>query len=220
MKKFKEYICELKKTDRGKAILKLSGYLTFFIAVLLLVSITNALNAPKTNYTPDNGTENTSGVNNNEDSIPVSGEIKPKTYLEKQEKLYNEDYSYNFRITGEINLLYRGDYTKGIHEGYKESNDKTMRYRIEQDKTYEIKLEKKIEIDNLYQGLDSTLFDLKTVFTKLNSKSTIIDREEDSKSYTYENVEGYKYVIYMTETEITKIVINNEHLNYEFTFEY
>ena len=219
MKKIKSWIDELKKTDRGKAILKLSGYMVFFVAVLAIIGISNVIGGNNDTLNLDNTSSNSSESTSSDDKT-VSAEVKSLTYLEKQEKIYNGSYDFIFKITGETEVNYSGSFSNDVVEGYKESKISTLKYRIENGVTYEINLDEKKEITDLYAGLDASLFDFKTMFDKLNSKSTSIDRSTEYKTYTYENVDGYKYVVTMNDTEITKINISNESLNYEMIFTY
>ncbi len=81
MKKFKETINELKKTDRGRAIVRLSYYMLFFIFVIILFAIANAMSAPSSNVEskPASG----------ETEKPQEAETEPLSYIDKQQKLIN-----------------------------------------------------------------------------------------------------------------------------------
>lgn len=219
MKKIKDWIAEMQKTERGKTILKFSSYMIFFVAVLLFVMIANATNNSKSTVPSNNENNNVQDVFLNNESSDYT--TKTLTYLEKQKKLYEGEYDFTYKISGEITLQYSGTYKKGLVTGYKQSSTETVRYKIENGTSYKLLLDSEEIYTDLYLGLDEKLFDLKGVFELLNSKSTIIDRkEEDNKSYTYQNINGYNFIIDLNDTEIKKITIENEVLKYEFSFEY
>ncbi len=187
-------------------------YAGFFMLVLILVIGTNSNEKDYSKY--EGATQDV--------FKPVYKEEEKEniTFLEKQKKLYEGTYEFEYVITGAINIKYSGKYENMVTTGYKESSSETLKYKIENGVTYKVLIDKEEEHSGLYMGLNEELFDFKTLFSKLNTKSTIIDRGETSKTYTYENIDGNKIVILLNDKEINKIVIENADLKYEFTFKY
>lgn len=210
----KKWIDELKKTEKGRILLKFMGYMAFFVFVLILVVVANA------NQKNDNLEVNDESNIEEKESTNVESESENLTYLDKQKKLYEGKYEFNYTVTGELNVTYTGTFDNGTVEGYKETEEELVRYSIEEGVTYRVKLNKKEEYDKLYEGLDANLFDFKQLFDKINSTSAIIDRSKEEKTYTYDGIDGYHIVVTLSEIEIDKIEINNDVLTYTLTFDY
>ncbi len=210
----KKWIDELKKTEKGKILLKFMGYMAFFVFVIILVVVANA------NQKNDNlEIKNESNIEENKNTSEEST-TENLTYLDKQKKLYEGKYEFNYTVTGELNVTYTGTFDNGTVEGYKETEEELVRYSIEDGVTYKVKLNKKEEYDKLYEGLDANLFDFRQLFDKINSTSAIIDRSKEEKTYTYDGIDGYHIVVTLSDIEIDKIEINNDVLTYTFTFDY
>ena len=210
----KKWIDELKKKEKGKILLKFMGYMAFFVFVIILVVVANA------NQKNDNlEIKNESNIEENENTSEEST-TENLTYLDKQKKLYEGKYEFNYTVTGELNVTYTGTFDNGTVEGYKETEEELVRYSIEDGVTYKVKLNKKEEYDKLYEGLDANLFDFRQLFDKINSTSAIIDRSKEEKTYTYDGIDGYHIVVTLSDIEIDKIEINNDVLTYTFTFDY
>ena len=210
----KKWIDELKKTEKGKILLKFMGYMAFFVFVIILVVVANA------NQKNDNlEIKNESNIEENKNTSEEST-TENLTYLDKQKKLYEGKYEFNYTVTGELNVTYTGTFDNGTVEGYKETEEELVRYSIEDGVTYKVKLNKKEEYDKLYEGLDANLFDFRQLFDKINSTSAIIDRYKEEKTYTYDGIDGYHIVVTLSDIEIDKIEINNDVLTYTFTFDY
>lgn len=210
----KKWIDELKKTEKGKILLKFMGYMAFFVFVIILIVVANA------NQKNDNlEIKNESNIEEKE-STSEDSTSENLTYLDKQKKLYEKKYEFNYTVTGELNVTYTGTFDNGTVEGYKETEEELVRYSIEDGVTYKVKLNKKEEYDKLYEGLDANLFDFRQLFDKINSTSAIIDRSKEEKTYTYDGIDGYHIVVTLSDIEIDKIEINNDVLTYTFTFDY
>ena len=210
----KKWIDELKKTEKGKILLKFMGYMAFFVFVIILVVVANA-NQKNDNLEIKNESNIEEKESTSEDSISEN-----LTYLDKQKKLYEGKYEFNYTVTGELNVTYTGTFDNGTVEGYKETEEELVRYSIEDGVTYKVKLNKKEEYDKLYEGLEANLFDFRQLFDKINSTSAIIDRSKEEKTYTYDGIDGYHIVVTLSDIEIDKIEINNDVLTYTFTFDY
>lgn len=197
---------ELKKTPNGKAKIKLAKYLIF---ILFLIIVMMAMGVGKNN--------NMASENVQKESFESKEDV---TYKDKQEKLLNEDYNFEYDITGEINVKYTGTKRGSMIEGYKEDSLGIKKYSIIDGTNYLIEMNESTVYDNLYEGLDALLFNFEIMFSNLNTKMAKITNEEGIKTYYYENVDGYNYLITLNDDHITNIKIDNTSLTYDFSFTY
>lgn len=207
----KEKYEKLKETEKGRTLIKFSGYMIFLFLVILMIIISGATKGTESINNTDNSSENS------HQSEEVEKEI---TYLDMQKALYEGDYEFSYKISGELEINYIGEKKGEIISGYKETKDNLVKYQIEDDKIYKIVLKEKTEYEDLYLGLDAKLFDFKNIFETLNPKNAIIEKTEKDKSYIYENIDNYKYIIKLNDKEITNIIIETKDLNYNFEFIY
>lgn len=201
------FIKEIRKTDRGKIIFKLTLYMIFFIIVFVLVIIASKI---------DNNTSlhKSSFSNSSTESI-----IKEKTYLDKQKLLFNGSYNFIYTIEGTTNVKFTGTCKDSIIEGFKETEKEIIKYRIENGTVLKQKMGNYELYNELYQNLDENLFDFLSLFEKLNSEKTIIENTNSEKIYIY-NQNNYKYEIITNKEYITKINISNQEISYTFSFNY
>ena len=83
---------DLKKTSRGKAIIKLTRYLVF-VFFLIIVFIISGTGKPN----------NKASQNIEQESFESKIDI---TYKDKQEILYTNNYDFKYTVTGAINVKY------------------------------------------------------------------------------------------------------------------
>lgn len=199
----------LKKTEKGKALLKLLMYMFFLVIVIIILIIGNRTPMKKND-----------SIDSRESQYM---EVTPSTltYFEKQEKLYKQAYEFTYEITtADKKITFIGKHEPDKIEGIKETEDELIRYSIEEGKIYRLKLSSKEEYENLYEGLDEELFSLKDLFTKLNSIEMKVDLEENFKKYNYTEYNGYDITVTTNELEITNIYIIKDNTTYDFDFEY
>lgn len=206
----KEKYKKLKESPNGKSIIKLGFYFAFLGVVFVLLIIASAMGTSFTD-TPRKESESTS---------KEELEVKSLTYFEKQQVLYEGEYGFTYKVDGDVTVYYTGDYNKGTVDGFKETNDELIRYRIEDGKVYSISLDSKTEYDRLYEGLDEELFDFEKLFAKLNENSVNIQGSGDDKTYNYNNLDGKNYSISTSKTGIDSIIIKDDSKTYDFSFEY
>lgn len=204
-------IKELRSTERGKTIFKLSLYMIFFVFVIILVIATKGGENPyltSLNSTSD-GSES-----------KVTTESRELTYFEKQKRLLEEKYEFDYKIEEPATVEYYGTYDDGKVEGFKETKNDLIKYMIEDGKVYSLKLGERSEYENLYDGLDSSIFNLKDLFEKLNMTSSTISRNKEDKIYNYLDVEGVDYIVYTGEESIYKIEAVAGDVVYELNFKF
>ena len=182
--------------EKSKTLIKFGLYMLFLFVVVGLVITTGA--------SPSSSRKNT------------NTEIHKKTYLEKEDDLISDAYKYTFKIDNGI--TFNGSSSNGKRTGTKEENGTTIQY-IEEEQIYKIVNNEKELYENLYDGLDTQLFNFKSLFEKLNKEDCLIDRTEDETIYSYTDVLGYNIDITTNEEHITEIKIEGT-LKYTFEFTY
>ena len=197
---------ELKKTERGKSVIKLTRYLVF-IFVLILALIISGTGKPN----------NKASQNVKKESYESKVDI---TYKDKQEKLFTNNYDFKYVITGAINVKYTGSFTNGVIEGYKEDENGIIKYKVVDGTSYQVNGSETTVYEGLYEGLDASLFNFQSVFGNLNTNKAKIVEKNKAKEYYYEIVDGYNYSIIMDDKHINEIKIENESLKYDFSFKY
>ena len=203
---FKKNYKDLKKTPKGKAIIKLVRYLIFIFFLIIAMIVTGV--------GKDN---NMASKNVHKESFESKEDV---TYKDKQEKLFSEDYTFEYNVTGEINVKYTGTSKNDVIEGYKEDASGIKKYAIVDGTNYLIEMDESTIYEELYDGLDSMLFNYETMFSNLNTKMAKITNEKNIKKYYYENVDGYNYLITLDDNHITNIMIEGTSLTYNFSFTY
>ena len=114
---------------------------------------------------------------NEEEKIITFGEMKEKLLHNKFE------YKYSLYVNGK-NILYYGVKNELNDSGYKEENDKIIRYVIENEKEYQLIMNTKVEVNNLYEDIDKNLIDLNYVFALLDNMNKEIDEVTESLYYS------------------------------------
>ena len=197
---------EMKKTEKGKSIIKLIAYLAFILILIIAMIISGT------------------GKTNNKAANSVKKEsyesVKDITYKEKEERLYTNSYDFRYIISGAVNITYFGTYKDDVTTGYKEDNTGIIKYTIIDGNRYKIENGENVLYEGLYEGLDETLFNFESMFTTLNSNKAKIKSKDNIKEYFYENIDGYNYTITMDDTYINEIKIENNSLKYYFSFNY
>ena len=115
----------------------------------------------------------------------INEEEKIITFDEMKEKLLHNKFEYKYSLyVNSKNILYYG-VKNGLNDsGYKEENDKIIRYVIENDKEYQLIMNTKVEVNNLYEDIDKNLIDLNYVFALLDNMNKEIDEVTESLYYS------------------------------------
>lgn len=203
-----EFIKKLRSTEKGRTLFKFLLYMAFFVFVLILAITSGATKGE----TPKNTSSKES------ESIEHSEE-RAISYFEKQKKLYSSKYEFSYTYKGEKNINFYGEVDAGNVDGFKETDAELIHYTIENGVVYQKKMDEKVVIENLYEGMDASLFDLKGLFDKLNANNATIESGDDKKTYSYK-LDDYSYKVTTNREAITKIDISSEVDYYEFNFEY
>ena len=205
----KEKLKKLSETERGKAAIKLSGYMIFLLLVIVLILISGA---GQNTYTEEESKES--------QSQSTEENTHETTYLDMQKMLYEGTYKFTYNISGLVNANFEGEKQENKIIGYKETASETIKYEIEDDKVYKVNLNSRTEYTDLYKDLDSELFNFKSLFEKINSKSSTIKKDDIQKEYSYNDIDGYDYKVLIKEQVITNITVTTKDLIYSLEFSY
>ena len=131
----KQKIKELKKTNKGKAILRLIKWCVFFVILFIFLAIASLM-SPKNNSIKKPNNE----INKPQEEIPKDNwneeTLTIETINEYQEKL-NNDYDYKYEISiNKEKYIFSGTKTNNINKGYKESSTGIIKYSIDSTGTY------------------------------------------------------------------------------------
>ena len=205
-------IKDLRSTEKGKALFKLGLYFTFFFFVMLLCVVAGRVKGPHAE------------VMQNESKMESKREVesheeKELTYFEKQE-LFDGKYNFEHTISlGEKKINFVGEYDRGLVDGFKEDGKSLIHFKIEQGISYKVELFEKEPIDDLFDGMDESLFDFKALFKILNGSSATIVRDGDDKTYNY-TIGDNSYEVVAGKKFIKKIKVTAGNDVYEFGFEF
>ncbi len=190
---FKKVIKEMWKTPRGKAIVKLCAWMLFFLVLFLLMFVVNLFNAD----------EYSDNVSNDEN---VVSDESNQNYIEALNDILTINYSYVYEVVSvDETYTYIGNVVNGLDTGSKLNNDLVVNYVIENDITYIIEGENKINY-NIYENLNSTFLNLESIYNVIiNNEYTVLN-----DVYTY-FVDDVKYEIYYYEDVISKIIIYSDY---------
>lgn len=205
-----EWIRNLRSTEKGKTLFKFILYLIFLFFVVILCLVAGAMGNPYT--------DGQKGESTNEESSIL--EEKTLTYFEKQELLKSGKYEFEYNIhLADEDISFLGDYDAGWVDGYKETTDNLIHFKIEDGITYRMTLSEKVEISDLNGEVDLPLFELDKIFMVLNGTESSIGRDGKYKTYSY-TLEDSVYRVTTDDNCIRKIDIARGEDKYELIFKF
>lgn len=212
--KLKLKIMEMKKTPKGLAILKLIGWVIFFVFLFLFCYISSLISsvAPKENNSP--ALELNPPILENNPSLDNEN-FTMNDLIILEQKLLNNSYHYLYEITiNENKYIFNGEQTS-INTGYKETNEGIVKYYIDETGIYQETPTSKIPINNLYENLNSNYFDLTYVFGTINTLELTKDltNAELDSIYKLEDEENI-YQIKIANDNIIELKIMSKTNNY------
>lgn len=147
----------------------------------------------------------------------INEEEKIITFDEMKEKLLHNkfEYKYSLYVNGK-NILYYGVKNELNDSGYKEENDKIIRYVIENEKEYQLIMNTKVEVNNLYEDIDKNFIDLNYVFALLENMNKEIDEVTESLYYSNDEL-NIKIKINSENIESIDILKGNDSYFLEFS---
>ena len=216
--KLKKKINELKKTNQGKAILKLIRWSIFFAILFIVLIISSFIKPPINNNSNNDNLENTSPDNTNDEKIEEH--LSSLTLNNIKNTLLNGSYTYNYDITLNNNkYIFNGTKNKDYESGYKETSAGVIKYFIDSTGIYEEKLNTKIPLDNLYEDLDQNYLNLENLLNTISGLDMTL--KDSSSDLIYENnSDNIIYNIVINKDKIIKSIniskTNDELLNYQY----
>lgn len=215
----KEKIKELKKTSKGKAILRLIKWGIFF-CVLFIFLIVMSLITPKNNNVVKPNTKPEIKEPVPEDKIIPEEILSLSTLNNTYISLINYDYNYEI-IVNDLKYVFKGTKNSLIDTGYKESPEGIIKYVIDSTGIYNETTNSKTPITNLYEGLKEEYFNLEKIFTTLKGIDLKLNHNHNCPNYLYEGkLEDITYQIELKEKtkELMFIYIISNNESYYLNF--
>lgn len=221
---FKKKINELKKTSRGKAILRLIKWCIFFTILFIFLAIASIVSPGKNNLKPNVNNETQKPnpeepieekENQNEETLTLETINKYQDYLSN---IY--DYKYEITINNE-KYIYNGTKSPEDNKGYKESSEGIIKYLVDSTGTYEETTTEKIPISNLYESLEENYLDPIYILNIIKDLEITRDRNCDCIYPVYKaNDSKNIYRISIIDKKLTSISITALDFSYVYTLSF
>ncbi len=209
----KKKINELKKTEKGKAILKLIRWGIFFFVLFAFLIIASFFSSKTSNNNP----------------VSEKKEVIDNVYINKLlDTLSHDEYQYDIEIKkAEEVISFQGTKTSKINEGYKETSDGIIKYYIDDTGIYQKTSNENIPILNLYESLneeyliqDNLIKNLKSLNFIRNDNCgeacAIMESNDNNIIYTINLKKG----IVSDDNLIEEIKIEGNDVSYTFKYSY
>lgn len=216
----KQKIKELKKTNKGKAILRLIKWCIFFVILFIFLAIASLMSPKNTSIKKPNNE-----INKPQEEIPKDNwneeTLTIETINEYQEKL-NNDYDYKYEISiNKEKYIFSGTKTNNINKGYKESNTGIIKYSIDSTGTYMETTTEKTLINNLYEGIEENYLNPIYILNIIKELEITRDREYDCIEPVYKaNDSKNIYRITTSNQNITGIDITALDFSYIYNLDF
>lgn len=144
-------------------------------------------------------------------------------YYDKLENLEEEDFSFSYTVTKDNEkITYEGNKIKNTITGYRQNRNGIMKYKIEDGITYEIQVDKEVEITTLYENVNASLLDISYILDLLyENKEENILSSNGTTTYFYsvvENEEPMQIKVTENSTCIENITLTLTNTTYELAF--
>lgn len=216
----KQKIKELKKTNKGKAILRLIKWCIFFVILFIFLAIASLMSPKNTSIKKPNNE-----INKPQEEIPKDNwneeTLTIETINEYQEKL-NNDYDYKYEISiNKEKYIFSGTKTNNINKGYKESSTGIIKYSIDSTGTYMETTTEKTLINNLYEGIEENYLNPIYILNIIKELELTRDRECDCIEPVYKaNDSKNIYRITTSNQNITGIDITALDFSYIYNLDF
>lgn len=208
MKKEKEeknLFQKLQETPQGKAILKLAGWLFFFVVLgVLFLTLGERREIKQEPTIPSNTSEDY--------FLPLSSMLRD---------LELADFSYEYQIIQKDtndSILYHGSRVSNIDTGYRESKIGIIKYKIKEEKIYQVLVDQEIEIDNLYEEDDIPIFNIDMLIDNILALKQTEETYDNIRKISLQD-ENTTYLITTDKQKITMIQISNITKDYYLKYE-
>ena len=180
-------------TPRGRAALKLGIYGIIVLFLLLVIAATKH-DAPH--------------------EYNVNYKISQTSYEDCLNKLAENNFSYNFKVTlPDQTISFQGQNDGQINSGYKEDVNGILKYVIKDNTVYQVIMDQESPITNLFDNLNSNYLDVNYIVSLL--KDATYEQNSDIYNYTLDNLQ-----IQVTKNRfaITNIVLQDGSNTYNLSF--
>lgn len=191
---------------RGKAILKLGIYFAFFLLMAMTLIVMSIFNKPRNEVT---------------NPPKENQEIQFLSPSKMWQNLLSQDYHYKYQILTKENkevIIFEGDKNSEGETGYRESKIGIIKYRIKENKIYQIFMDKEEEISNLYEEEDIPYLILPNLYQKLNTIIPETSKSGTTKILKYQE-NDIQIEVKMTTKQITSIQIMTTEKEYKLSFQ-
>ena len=192
------------QTNRGKSVIKLGAWIVF-IVIILVLSV----------FGKDDNYDNVIDDSQNETEEVIYEFVN---YSDMQKELLKNNYEYEYIIKSNDNIIIFNGVKDGTSEmGYKEDNNGIIKYYIDNLGVKQVILNDMVELNTLYDNIDSSFLDLEILFNNLNEYLYNIEKNENKRTITYDK-EGFSVVVKTDLNNIKNINIINNEVTYELKF--
>ena len=126
---------------------------------------------------------------------------------------------YNYKYTVNTSLgktVYTGTKTKEKNTGYRENSEGLIKYEINNEGIFQINMDEKVPLENLYLGLNENYLDIQKIYDLASTLTENINEEENEIIYENDNI-GIKFKI--DEQNILSINIKDNNDDYLLEFD-
>lgn len=192
------------QTNRGKSVIKLGAWI-IFIVIILVLSV----------FGKDDNYDNVIDDSQNETEEVIYEFVN---YSDMQKELLKNNYEYEYIIKSNDNIIIFNGVKDGTNEmGYKEDNNGIIKYYIDNLGVKQVILNDMVELNTLYDNIDSSFLDLEILFNNLNDYLYNIEKNENKRTITYDK-EGFSVIVKTDLNNIKNINIINNEVTYELKF--
>ena len=192
------------QTNRGKSVIKLGAWIVF-IVIILVLSV----------FGKDDNYDNVIDDSQNETEEVIYEFVN---YSDMQKELLKNNYEYEYIIKSNDNIIIFNGVKDGTSEmGYKEDNNGIIKYYIDNLGVKQVILNDMVELNTLYDNIDSSFLDLEILFNNLNEYLYNIEKNENKRTKIYDK-EGFSVVVKTDLNNIKNINIINNEVTYELKF--
>ena len=190
-----------KNNKAFKALVKLILYLVFFVVIISVVSLGSSSTESKRETT----TTTKKTVNYKE---ILSHIIKD-----------NNTFTYEITLNENDKVIIEYSIKENVLEGVYENKEKTSKFKIEDNKVYELKMNEQIETPELFSNLNINYINIYSLFNLLDQDKALKFIEGDLTKYEY-NYEDSKITTIVEEENIQNITIHEGVIDYTISINY
>ncbi len=197
--KIKLYYQSHKDLPAFKSLIKLFLYFLFF-AIIIGVVVTHQ---DESNEEDKNTQDKTQEVT-----------TKKISYKEVLDLLNNTDIDISYNITiGEILYKIEAEKVDEVYTGIIESTEGITKFKIQDNKVYEVKMNEDIINDNLFNNINLDYILINNLTNILLNNKSIKILKDDNTIYKY-NIDNCEYNITIKDNWVDKIEISNDSSSY------